>query len=294
MALIQCPECGGQVSSTAKQCVHCGCTYSVCHECGNVYSGEVPQCTVCGYKFAPAGFPFTASKNNSTQSGYSTDIAAAWKKRCSTDKMVMKAIRFADVGLGIIITILAAIVCLIIDMWDGNTLESLLKVNGIAKHAHSLIIAVCVIGGLVPIVSDIGAVYLQIMCGSWLRKNGIDAAPYVKKASSQVKMSDLPQEWDYENLSAAAYLSVVPHDASIKLSKYILTAILSGAIAVSVGICLTQNVDEVMRNKIMGDGFEFKYTALIAAAIFLAICFGVRYICEKIFNKRKELWLQSL
>lgn len=49
MALVNCPECGAQVSSTAKQCVHCRCKYSVCPECGGVFAGDVKICPACGY-----------------------------------------------------------------------------------------------------------------------------------------------------------------------------------------------------------------------------------------------------
>lgn len=49
--LITCPECGGKISSSTSQCIHCGCKISVCPECNEVYKGEVTECKKCGFKF---------------------------------------------------------------------------------------------------------------------------------------------------------------------------------------------------------------------------------------------------
>ena len=40
MALIQCPNCGKEISDKAQSCVYCGCIFSqktkkTCPECGN-------------------------------------------------------------------------------------------------------------------------------------------------------------------------------------------------------------------------------------------------------------------
>ena len=51
MALITCPECGGQISSTVNNCVHCGAKIKVCPECNCVYIAGVTECKECGYKF---------------------------------------------------------------------------------------------------------------------------------------------------------------------------------------------------------------------------------------------------
>jgi len=51
MAMMTCPECGKQISSTAKVCPQCGCTLSICPDCGAVYAGEKESCDQCGYRF---------------------------------------------------------------------------------------------------------------------------------------------------------------------------------------------------------------------------------------------------
>ncbi len=51
MSLITCPECGGQISSSVKQCIHCGCKIKVCSECGSIFTANVDECKECGFKF---------------------------------------------------------------------------------------------------------------------------------------------------------------------------------------------------------------------------------------------------
>ena len=57
MALIQCPNCGKEISDKAQSCVYCGCTFSqetkkTCPECGNEIDQDVTVCPRCGYPIA--------------------------------------------------------------------------------------------------------------------------------------------------------------------------------------------------------------------------------------------------
>lgn len=52
MAVLNCPECGGIVSSTTDRCVHCGCKFVVCPECGAASKAGEERCAACGYAFA--------------------------------------------------------------------------------------------------------------------------------------------------------------------------------------------------------------------------------------------------
>ncbi len=51
MALIHCPECGAQVSDSAKSCVRCGCGFTICPECKEIYAGKPEVCKKCGFSF---------------------------------------------------------------------------------------------------------------------------------------------------------------------------------------------------------------------------------------------------
>ena len=74
MAILNCPECGEKISSTAKQCVHCGCKITVCSECGKVILGERGTCPDCGFKI-------DNEKKNDTTNKYGdlSEIVNEWK-----------------------------------------------------------------------------------------------------------------------------------------------------------------------------------------------------------------------
>ena len=57
MALIQCPNCGKEISDKAQSCVYCGCIFSqktkkACPECGNEIDQDATVCPRCGYPIA--------------------------------------------------------------------------------------------------------------------------------------------------------------------------------------------------------------------------------------------------
>lgn len=55
MALINCPQCGRQISDKATRCIHCGIDLKstwiqtkICAECGNENSVDATECIYCG------------------------------------------------------------------------------------------------------------------------------------------------------------------------------------------------------------------------------------------------------
>ena len=53
MAMMECPNCGEQVSDKAKKCVHCGTVLipeekRYCQECGAELDAEADVCPKCG------------------------------------------------------------------------------------------------------------------------------------------------------------------------------------------------------------------------------------------------------
>jgi RNA polymerase subunit RPABC4/transcription elongation factor Spt4 len=48
MALLKCPECGGNVSSTVHTCIHCGYEFNVCPTCQAVVIKSASSCPSCG------------------------------------------------------------------------------------------------------------------------------------------------------------------------------------------------------------------------------------------------------
>lgn len=58
MAMVKCPECGGEISDKAKKCIHCGkvlieegLSKKFCSECGKEVSIDAAECPFCGFPF---------------------------------------------------------------------------------------------------------------------------------------------------------------------------------------------------------------------------------------------------
>ena len=52
MAIIICPECGGKVSTTLKECPHCNYRFNdtkICPECGEEIDINLSKCPICGF-----------------------------------------------------------------------------------------------------------------------------------------------------------------------------------------------------------------------------------------------------
>lgn len=56
--LINCPECGKEISGKAKKCVHCGMVFveekaitKICDDCGKEVASDVAECPFCGCPF---------------------------------------------------------------------------------------------------------------------------------------------------------------------------------------------------------------------------------------------------
>lgn len=72
MAMIQCPECGKEISDKARKCIHCGKVLiedkpqtKVCNECGKENSIDVTECAYCGCPFEEVVTPTKESNEKS-------------------------------------------------------------------------------------------------------------------------------------------------------------------------------------------------------------------------------------
>lgn len=71
MALINCPECGKEISDKAKKCIHCGKVLieeeiktKKCSECGAENPLEATECVKCGCPFEEIAIPQEKETNN--------------------------------------------------------------------------------------------------------------------------------------------------------------------------------------------------------------------------------------
>ncbi len=122
MSLIKCPECNKEVSDKTKQCIHCGCEFSVCNECGTISLGNLNTCPKCGYEFPKDQ---EVSHNQSVQR-YTEDTLVGLQRKSLDETPVIKfffnpnthfLLMFAAIII-LIITILTAV------FWGGFSTDA--------------------------------------------------------------------------------------------------------------------------------------------------------------------------
>ena len=169
----------------------------------------------------------------------------------------------------------------------------------------------CILGAAVPIISMTKTVFFQLSCASWMAANKADVAAIVKRADSKVDVSEEEQETEtFDNVSSAAYLSLVPNDRGRKIARLFLTVVVAVAVAFFVFKGFGENVDAFMASKgVPADldswfsasagsfeesSFEFQYKTLIVAGAILATGKAVGALMDVSFSKRKNNWLSKI
>jgi len=293
MALINCPECGEQVSSSAEKCVHCGCSFVVCPECSKAYiPGDSKKCPYCGYDNKNV---FLDKKDNPTKANYSKDVFTVWQEKNESNNLVAKYLLYANLFLYFLIFILLIIAYVTIDRWNSKSLDALLQVKDVRDKADRLIAGICIIGALVPILENVYRLYMHISCANWLETKKIDITPIVKSMYSRVDLTDNKKNNNFENTSTAAYLSIVPHDKTLKYARTIVIVVFSVVIAIFFNSFLSQNVESFLVSKMYeNSAFEFKYVPLLVSLGLFGICKMITTFIDVNFAKRKDAWLANL
>ena len=143
MALITCPECGGQISTNAKQCIHCGCEVKVCPECNNVYVSNTHKCEKCGFRFLK-------QKEKDEKKENCLDLYNNCKN-CKTPNTLSNlffssTIRAISIFLTLLSIILAVVAYFKFDSWaTSDPLVAIFKYNETKNTIIALIIVVLVV-----------------------------------------------------------------------------------------------------------------------------------------------------
>ena len=125
MAIIRCPECEENISSTVQQCVHCGAKIRFCPECESVFAGDIANCPNCGYVFEKVikTTPFESSRiiENSNSNDLSQDSVSSLKKLWHEEKPMTKLLDKVTVwGCNIIELVLGICAILILKKWSES------------------------------------------------------------------------------------------------------------------------------------------------------------------------------
>ena len=164
MALINCPECSGSISSVAERCVHCGCKITVCPDCGEPHAGEKEFCSNCGFNFKKAG----EVKNGKSFKG----LLDYWKSSNPVDKVISRIIPivFAVIGAAFIAFLIMAVTNVLRLGYN----EDSSKIFKIGVSVTVAILFSVVFFVMLIATNLLHSAFITVRCGAWIRDNEID------------------------------------------------------------------------------------------------------------------------
>lgn len=294
MALIKCPECGGSVSSNAKQCIHCGCKFTACPECGNVSVGEISVCPVCGYEIKKtASTPQFIKDADTGSEQYKNDILGKWQKSSLADNTILKLLKAVKIASHVLAVILLAVAVVLFMLWkDSSVWERLAGLNKLKTSLNCLIAFSCIFEIFDMVIEYGKNSFIKLRCCSWINSRpNFDAIAYLMEYDTFVGTEQ--DEDDLGMFIEAAYLSETRKGKGAIYAGLVLRIILAVALWTCVGVCIMQNAAVLIAiTGVEGMKFEFQYTALIGAAVSAVLYFCTTLICDSRYNKGYQAWLK--
>ena len=174
MALINCPECNEQISSTVSQCVHCGVKICVCPECEKVYTETPEQCAECGYIFKKSA----ESSEKEPPCNTIPDI----KVKCRSENFHI----FITEHLGLIISIISWILVIFLSVKLISFFDSLKHFDGLLNIENeyvtlkNLIIFLAIVEIIREVYDDIKYTLIGHLLSAWAKSRSVDLRGAIK------------------------------------------------------------------------------------------------------------------
>lgn len=198
MAMIQCPECGQEISDKATACPHCGTPIFVCPECGYISVGNIPFCENCG--FSPdtkelSAQPHEVEKQDSHEEGHAAnDIVELWLKNNPREikrrKIAKVIIFFCEKIMVFSAAIIWAIVVVApwINFQDKDPFAAAEMVLNYESYIRNtwIIASVIIISTAIACLVKMYAAMWDKRCIQWIKDKKIDIKSALKKETSDL------------------------------------------------------------------------------------------------------------
>lgn len=273
MAIITCPECGQKISSTAQQCVHCGCKITVCSECGKVLLGEPDICSECGYPFKKE-MPQNSPSEKSHDFKDVTEAIDKWKSESIVNKLLASDILFyLSLALFAIPTVMILINSF--SFLDKESVELFTFKSELSAIKTSIIFCV-VFDILTDFLEKQQKYFFCYMFYKWTKEKNIDLKKLIEK-SFDLEYNNKSSK---EKMNFVKYLSLTVrtmHYAEDRLSR-----------EKTITIMVVYNILSVI-SKILLWAFLYSFIEYIYSAKLFDLT-GNFDLVKTIFNY-KDLWL---
>lgn len=259
MAIINCPECGEKISSTAKNCIHCGCEFLVCGECGNVVLGGTEECPQCGFLFQKTGQG--ATKNKSEASSLAK-VMETWGK----EKPLVK---YATANLyPAIICLLFSAALLIVGVftllsWRLGSWEDLSKIDNSISRQQSYFVFSAIFFVLSSLFTQ-GQLFLRAnSLNRWVYEKKIDLLPLLKlelgRNYSGVTATEVADSYVSTLSAIRAKKYETDYNAKQKEMKLVMLSVIgTGIAALLAAIFFVTNTEIIMRAFVLDANANWK------------------------------------
>lgn len=321
MALVSCPECGKQISTSAQFCPECGCKIAICPDCENAVVADSECCPTCGHVFkiekAPSESP-TETKENPDK---------------TLDKWIEESPVFgflADRGLSLLYKI-ASLLCvasfvgffILMDVWSDNVNETKTEVlnfwlhniwsgNGDTNAAMHVWMEANMIGyiddfeskrSLFKLFACLAAVFFAIDNGAfghhgvitlsmtrWIKTNNVDCTEEIiicAKSMTYENVEESKSKRSNRNrLMVAAYASKNKTAEGLLWLNILSLVVFKLLGTVLLCMFLSDLVDTFMIIKVTEKDLSYDFTMLIAAGVILVIHFIVTLVFDSVIEKK--------
>ena len=285
MALIRCPECGGEVSSSAGTCIHCGYRFIVCPECGEILSPDAQACGKCGYPLVakPAAEPAPAPKI--------TDFDKI-TGRVNKDESLKKKLSVARWFVVVLdFVVLAIAIWKLISWGRSDVLEMAINKQSVRDLCIAMI-AISVVLTAIEITRDLfEETFFTLRSANWVEQNKIDCTEYLRSFVGSV--SDARTALVYARITDSAILSENPESKKRNLQGLVAALILLLIAAIFTGVVLGKALDAYMYSRLWETKFDFKcllWLIPVAVSGFLSIVVAAATCVNE---KTEKQWRQA-
>lgn len=291
MALVNCPECGEKISSSAGACIHCGYRFNVCPECGEVLPNTELTCNKCGYRLVPKTDALHAENKPQQQSDYDK-----MSKRVQADNSFLKKMTILRVILTVISLIPAVIFSIKIVNWSNYDAEKqLLTYKDMLDSIKIFSVIFCLFSSV-----DFGIdcvfrkQFVTLRCANWIRQNKIEYISYLRSFYDGV--TNNASEETLLRITDAAFYSENQKYKNYYIAKWVIQALITVIGCIFFGIFIVNIIDAwtISCLKVSDIGFDTGcLRRLIPAGICLALGFLFEFAFWLLTDKDKVKWQQE-
>ena len=293
MALINCPDCGKEVSTTATHCIHCGCKFNVCPDCESVVGSDASVCPKCGCVLT-SNKSSAASESDKREADAPTDGMALrnkWVAESPFCGFLLNHKRLIHFVVELVMFAFIAIFMWKFISWqNADSMQKLADFKGVLDVRWAAVLGLILL--LLPVETGINF-FLTLHLLGWLRRNKVNNVDVLKGIKTWVGRDD--------NLTGfmriyvnAAYMCDNSNDKSRYISKYLLLALACAVVIVGLSVFFCNNLGILMMYIMADVPFEGDYVGLIVSGVGAVIFIALVFVDITGFEKHRDKWQQEI